>query len=308
MGGCRIDTAYYLATCKYYIYDHSDLLYDKRKEGQHIIFLGHGGAVKAASSDARPCLAEELYVTGKLFYKSNASWSNAPVNRMLDMGYPRLDYFFYPLNELQKRFVEEFEFNKYVKVFLWMPTFRKSINKNLSEEYFQSTTGLPIIETEEQLVHFNEFLQDNDFLCIFKIHHLQAELESFQVAFSNILIMNDDMLRQRELQLYQFVCLTDALITDYSSIASDYMLLDRPIIYTLDDYEEYSKSRGFALENAIDYFAGAHVYNSDELLIAMTEIGNGDDRFREARKKVLPLMHTHTDGMAAKRILEHIGL
>ena len=39
----------------------------------------------------------------------------------------------------------------------------------------------------------------------------------------------------------------DALISDYSSAAIDYLILDRPIGFLLKDVEEYGNSRGFIL-------------------------------------------------------------
>ena len=40
----------------------------------------------------------------------------------------------------------------------------------------------------------------------------------------------------------------DVLVTDYSSIWIDYLLLDRPIIYIPYDLEEYLRTKGLFLE------------------------------------------------------------
>jgi len=101
---------------------------------------------------------------------------------------------------------------------------------------------------------------------------------------------------------------TDALITDYSSISTDYMLLSRPIIYVLDDYEEYQKARGLSPENALDLLVGYHVMNISDLENAITEVYTGIDKYADARDKLLLLMHTHADGNASKRIIKNLGL
>ncbi len=57
----------------------------------------------------------------------------------------------------------------------------------------------------------------------------------------NLHILEDNYLRDKRLDLYEVVNAADLLITDYSSIYFDYLLLDRPIIFTPLDLEEYRK-------------------------------------------------------------------
>ena len=102
--------------------------------------------------------------------------------------------------------------------------------------------------------------------------------------------------------------LTDVLITDYSSISTDYVLLNKPIIYTLDDYEEYKNSRGFSIDDPKQYFVGYHVHNKEELFVAIGDCADGLDIYLNERNKMLPQMHTHVDGNASKRILDHLGI
>ena len=109
-------------------------------------------------------------------------------------------------------------------------------------------------------------------------------------------------------QLYQFISQTDALITDYSSVSVDYALLDRPVIYTLDDYEQYAASRGIYPENAIDYMKGYHVYQIPQLYDAIEQIAAGEDPYKSARAEIMDVLYTHADGNAAKRILKHLEI
>lgn len=101
----------------------------------------------------------------------------------------------------------------------------------------------------------------------------------------------------------------DALVTDYSSIATDYLLLDKPIVFTLDDYKEYTASRGGLYpENAKDYMSGYHVYTKDELEMALCEIAEGKDIYASVRHKILPEYNAYADGNSSKRILDAIGI
>lgn len=296
-----------LNTCHWYIYDHCDILGKNKRKEQSIIFLNHGGGFKAATS--KPIsYANETYTLSKLFYFPSVECWGCPIETVIDIGFPRLDYLFKPINKRQKALIKDFSFDKYSQIFLWMPTFRKSSNELLSEEYFVSETGLPILYKEEDLEELDEILAQYNSICIFKIHHLQAELKPFNKKYSNILVINDEKLNEYGVQLYEFIKLTTCLITDYSSISTDYMLLDRPIIYTMDDYEEYKESRGFSIENPAQYFVGHHVYTKRELEDAIIEVAKGIDKYQEKRKELLPVMHSHIDGNAAVRILNHLNI
>ena len=296
-----------LSTCHWYIYDHCDILMNHKRTGQKIIFLNHGGGFKAPTVTP-VSYADETYTPSELFYYPASACWGCPIDKIFDLGFPRLDYFFKENNDNQQALIKELALDKYKAVFLWMPTFRTSKNKDLTEKYFESETGLPILYKNNELDEFNEILKKNNSLCIFKVHHLQAELNVFKRKYSNIIIFNDEMIKQFNLQLYEFIKLTTCLITDYSSISTDYMLLNHPIIYTMDDYEEYRHSRGFSIDDPSQYFVGYQVYDKKQLSEAIQEITNGKDIYQDARMKLLPVLHSHIDGNASARILEHLGI
>ena len=305
----HINTSYYLARCKYYIYDHNNLLSDvKKRNNQKIICLWHGAPFKAATRNIPDLTVDEGYTTGKLFIKGSSDFIGCSMTKVIDIGYPRNDYLFKKFNKKQELFIENYHFQDYNKVILWMPTFRKSINQSISEEYFLNETGLPILARELDLIKFSQWLKQLNLLCIFKVHHLQADLPIFKKTYPNILLLKDEMIIENKLQLYQIIPMANILITDYSSVSADFMLLNRPIIYTLDDYKAYKDSRGFIFDDPIQYFVGYHVYNQKNLYDAIEEILNGKDIFSEERKKVLCQMHTFIDSNASKRILDHLQI
>ena len=299
-----------LATARYYIFDHSNV-YDnlRKRNGFKNIYLTHGCTFKASTNaDQYENNADEVYYTGKLYTHPMEKFCCCKKEVMFDVGYPRNDFLLDVVQDIQNDFLNKHSLNRFKKIALWMPTFRKSKNKYLSEEYFDNITGLPILESEKDLCEFNEILKSENIVCIFKIHHLQAELTAFNTFFSNLLIIKDEMLSEDGIQLYQMVRITDFLITDYSSIGNDYLLMDKPIIYTLDDYEQYRKSRGFSVEDPAKYFVGEHVIDKQQLFTAVIDAGNDIDRYKKERNELLPLAHTYQDGNASKRISERLGL
>lgn len=298
-----------LARCGYYLYDHFSMFdwkHYRRQKGKKVAYLTHGCGFKAATNDV-PCTADEVYITGKVYTVPMIKFCNCAPDAILDLGFPRSDYLFEPIGEKQRQFMAHHGLDRAKKLFLWMPTFRQSSCAAISETYFQSETGLPVLTKEADLLKLDEFLGENRAKCIFKIHHLQKELGAFQNTYKNIMVLKDEDLQAFGLQLYQFIAITDVLITDYSSVSTDYMLLDRPIIYTMDDYEDYKKSRGFSIEDPQKYFVGYHVYNMEQLFQSIAGCMEKDE-YKQKRAEVLPEMHTHPDGFAAKRILDHLKI
>lgn len=301
---------YYMAICKYSIFSNTNVFafrgIRKRKD-QYIFNLWHGGGYKAIDGiykdNSRFILSIGEYVTKFLSY-----FFESDKDKFAVLGYPRNDYLFSDTSDVQKKFNEKFGLEKYSKVILWMPTFRKNKNKSEYEIKIVSQTGLPILTEEKAFVDFNSFLSKHNLMFILKVHPAQEELPIFKSRYSNILILSNRDLVEMRVQPYQFVPLSDALVTDYSSVCIDYMLLDRPMIFTLDDYDDYASSRGFYPPNAIDYMPGYHVYNIKEMEDAILEIVDGKDTHKSDRDKLMPIMHQYTDGNSSKRVLDFLGI
>lgn len=300
-----------LAQCHWYIFDHCNMMANfKKRNNQLLIYLSHGWGYKAAkgAKNKSKCDYDYMTATGPLAAKGLSEYWNRNPSQTIITGYPRLDYLF-ENNENVKRIIEKkWCVNAYSKLFFWMPTFRKSNSATLSENYIVNETGLPIFNTISSLEKFDDFLNKLNILLVFKLHHLQAELPVFNKKFSNIVIVRDDELQNLGVQLYQLVRYAECMISDYSSITIDYLLMDKPIIYTLDDYKQYEKSRGLFPKNAIDFMPGYHVYSDTELINALIEVNNNIDLFKDERKKVIDEYHTYKDGGSAKRVLDTFGI
>jgi CDP-glycerol glycerophosphotransferase len=105
--------------------------------------------------------------------------------------------------------------------------------------------------------------------------------------------------------VYPIVKHTDVLVTDYSSLMFDFLLLDRPIVFYRAD-ECITKQRGF-IEGRINMTPGAVTAKPDELLAAMDAAVAAardpkTDSFRAARQKLCRELYDHRDGDAGKRL------
>jgi len=137
------------------------------------------------------------------------------------------------LRSLQKQIKPE-------KIILIMPTWRIYIkgtrdlitHESIQSEYFRNSSYFYFYNNLINNKELNAFLKNNDFKGIFCIHHnFAAQWKYFNQ--NNIFDLSTNCNKQ------EFLLKSSLLITDYSSIFFDFGYLEKPIIYTHFDYEEY---------------------------------------------------------------------
>ena len=99
---------------------------------------------------------------------------------------------------------------------------------------------------------------------------------------------------------------TDAMISDYSSIYWDYLLLNRPIGITLDDYEQYKTQFGFAFEHPIDVLIGEYIYNYDDLQSFIDHVSKNIDIMKKQRETIKQQAQVGPDYESTKRVYDFI--
>ena len=118
-------------------------------------------------------------------------------------------------------------------------------------------------------IKLNDLLIKKNELVILKPHPM-AVIDKALPELSNILFINEDWLCNSSLTLYELLSLSDSLWTDYSSVAVDYLLLKRPIILIMSDFQSYKSTRGFT--SVAEDIPAVKVYTELELLKAITQI------------------------------------
>ena len=100
--------------------------------------------------------------------------------------------------------------------------------------------------------------------------------------------------------LYTFVKDMDILMTDFSSIYIDYLLMKRPVILAPFDYEEYITGERPLYFDYND-LEGARANNWDEVLHILREC-----TYSEPSDAQISRFHRYVDGNSAQRISERI--
>jgi CDP-glycerol glycerophosphotransferase (TagB/SpsB family) len=113
----------------------------------------------------------------------------------------------------------------------------------------------------------------------------------------------------KHIDIYDMLGYTHTLISDYSSIIFDYMLLDQPIIYYVPDLEEFVASSRSLYFHPEEIVAGPMCATPQELMAALASVAKGrktrdEDRSRweETRRR----FNTHVDGESSRRTLQVI--
>lgn len=295
-------------TSKYIFCEQIEYVFtSKPVRGQKIISLWHGlglkniGYLVADKEYSYPLNNTFSYMTSTSDFTKDILQKCFHYNdrQSIVVGNPRCDMLF-----KKKDCFTGFNINKnYDKVFLWLPTFRKSSSRNL----FDSDCDFPLLD-ENNINEFNDILKNSNVLMIIKPHPFQNDLPLFMHKYSNILFIKTSDFYEVDFEFYEFVGQVDALISDYSSIFYEFLLLDRPIGFVIDDFDNYNNARGFNVPDPIEMMPGHKIKTIQDLHCFIVDVTNGKDDYRNERKKINQKVNKYTDSLNSKRLLDFIGI
>lgn len=296
----NIKADYYYAKARYSFYTHdtSSTLY--KRPGQTKVFIGHGYAIKGhkGESDYYNNFDYALAM-GKEAILSQSRFIGCTPGQLVPLGLPRNDLLLQNSRPgIENPLTQGLDIKK---VIIWMPTFRES-RSPLSETRCITKTGLPLFDTEQKVIQLNDYLKKNKCAIVLKPHRLQLQKEVFKKNFSNIIIANDSDISSRNLQLYEFIGISDALISDYSSVSVDYLLLDKPIGYIINDLEYYQKDRGFTSEDPRDVMAGELICTIKDMFRFIDNTLSGQDNYSKKRESLRKRLHAASTGNSCELI------
>ena len=293
---------YELTTSKYVFFMHRKPFTTIRKrKGQIAVNLWHGSGYKDAGANDQTWRDGQdfdyVLVPGAVFVETKSKFFSCRRERVLPLGYPRYDTMKNCSSEAEA-FVERLLFAADArKAVIWMPTYRKPDRESLigSESEISYEYDIPLLSSEEELSCLNTCCQKNHMLLIIKRHPYQVKYSCEDRQYSNIVFLSNQDFDENGIQMYECLSQTDALISDYSSVAIDYMLLDKPMAFALDDFEQYKNTRGFVFENPLDYMPGHHLYSFDDMLTFLQDVADGKDPYRSDRQRLMPEVHNPCD-------------
>jgi len=224
------------------------------------------------------------------YFISTSNWTNETnfknifnADKFLNYGYPRNDLFFRETLKDDLVLCDEwiYKLSENKKTIVYMPTYRDILEDNIPPLDFD---------------YLDEVFGKIGIVFIMKLHPFVKEL--IQSRYKNIIFYPS------KYDIYPVLKNTDILITDYSSVLYDYLLLDKPIISFVYDKEKYVTTRNGFLFDYDEYTPAKQVFNQDELIKEINYILEGNDDFGEKRKEIMNKFFDYIDGKSCKRIKE----
>nr|ELR5257558.1 CDP-glycerol glycerophosphotransferase family protein [Providencia rettgeri] len=201
-----------------------------------VFHLGHGTPIKNIG-----LCEKKTSILKKIFYKLNdtnislylstsdfflpymARVFNVSNKKIITSPQPRL------ADIIKKETNSRFQFNPEKKYILYAPTWRPYL-------------GLTLFPFNNfDIEQFNNYLNKLNIFILLRLHP-RFEGDLTQYLKSNIINYNTELCPDISESLNH----TDAIITDYSSIYCDYLVLNKPVAVLPYDIEEYTRQIGFS--------------------------------------------------------------
>ena len=265
-----------------------------------VIHLGHGTPLKNIGF-----LEKNISTLKKVYYiliKNNFSYVlstsydfdkimskflNIPLKRIFTNGQPRLDSIFEKKEDILNRV---FKVEKNMKNILYAPTWRQDSETKL----------FPFSDFNEKEIE--NFLEDNKINIFLRVHpDFETEIDEKLLKIKGIYVLNSKVVKD----ISEYLSCFDLLITDYSSIFIDYLLLDKPILFLPYDFENYNEEIGFTVDY-MSHTPGPKSYTFKSFKNEIIELLNNNEYFYKERIKDKTFYNLYTDNKNCERVSKFI--
>jgi len=191
----------------------------------------------------------------------------------------------YPKNDRQA------DFGQGVKGdILYAPTFRRGGLSFLEEAGFDPE-------------RINSFLESRKCRLFVKLHYYDMKqehgLDRMIEGYDRIVLLKCD-------DIYEILDRFDALITDYSSLLFDFLLMDRPVLFAPFDLDCYREAEAGLYYRYDEISPGPVAQDWEELLSALDEVLSGPDRYIAKRKALCERFNSFRDKQSSERLFSEV--
>jgi CDP-glycerol glycerophosphotransferase len=238
---------YRYVTAQAVFYTHGLYGNPRIRRNRAVVNLWHGHGIKNVPS---PGYASHLVVGTNLHADLRASVFGVQPSNVLRTGTPRNGQFTRPATESALVSLGIQSDRPFV---VWMPTYRiPNVTVGDSSKWAQ-------VEEDERSGSATSKVQDGlqelrraGITVVVRAH----PADSVARALDTDVALTSENLAQASASLYQVLAASSGLITDYSGVWFDYLLLDKPIAFFMPDLKEYQSQRGLSPADIFDWLPG----------------------------------------------------
>jgi CDP-glycerol glycerophosphotransferase len=295
-----IKAIYELATAGFWVDNQRKLPHNKKRKSQCFIETWHGGGgpIKKIGADNPRNINNKPYEKTSIHMDkivdvmiSNSKWCSKIyrsaflyTGKILEYGYPRNDIFFRPSLGIRNKVYDYFKISPDYKIVLWAPTYR---NGRELDKYKLDLERLIVNLTKK----FN-----SKWTVLIRLHPTM-EHKSKEMKYSRHIINASSYGDIQEL-----LVASDVLISDYSSVISEFALTGKPIFLYSTDIKEYGIERDFYM----DYYSMPFPIAESNEELEEKILSFNENVYREDVLSYLDEVGMMEKGDASARVVDYI--
>ena len=284
-------------TARYVFYSHQMYFSLPPRGGRVFVNLWHGDGPKLSDAE-RPISAVDSYMVSgtRAWGTRKARARSLSESRLLVVGNPRIDQLTRPASDAA---LQRLGIRPDVPFLLWAPTYRHAGVPG--RVYWRDNAKLSANEGLASV--WRSVLSDEGvggrLQAVAKPHPL--DIDDYTVY--GMPVVTYDSLADAQVGLYQLLARASAVVTDYSSIWTDYLPLGRPIGLYCPDFDTYMSSRLMDREEFEHFRPGPLLHDAAALTSFCREVAEGHDVDGEQRRLVIERLGAVLDPGAADRLM-----
>lgn len=203
------------------------------------------------------------------------------VDKLIKYPYPRNEYLIKSDGKRNLKEILNLDVYEFKKIIMYAPTFRKGLGRKEGKLSDDNLLNLKKYNEKE----LNKYLEENNYLLLLQLHPSEESILPKEKMGNNIKILNSKKMIEKNITINELMNAIDLMITDYSSIYMDYLLLNRPLIFLNTDYKRFKEDRGILFENEDFWFPGPKVDTLEKLKTEINVFMNNSKYYKDERRK-----------------------
>jgi len=236
-----------------------------------VVNLWHGDGPKVVP-DIRQIRSTVVVAGTALWGESKARALDLPPEAVATVGHPRVDQFnSMPRTEVLARL----GLDQYRPTILWLPTYRMA-----RAPHDRTWCDAADLSSSAAVAQFMEAIstaaEDFRLHVVVKPHPLDDD----NYDFPGVPVLKQPQLDEAGVTFYQLLGVADAIISDVSSVWTDFLRLNRPIGFFIPDLVELERGRGLNVDNMADLLPGPRLISSVDVRCFLETVARNPDALR----------------------------